>query len=189
MERDIYTIATGRLGLRTWLPTDIIPFAEMNADPEVMRFFPKQLSRLETENFIGIIEKHFQDKGYGLFAVDMMSTGEFIGFIGLHTATFISEFTPCVEVGWRLRRRFWGNGYATEGAAACLGYGFGQLGLTEICSFTSAVNGRSVAVMKRIGLRYRMDFGHPKIDPENELFRHVLYGLTQTEYEQQRSNK
>ena len=183
MNRNNYAIVTARLGLRTWLPKDTTPFVEMNADPEVMRFFPKTLSRLETESFIKIIEEHFQEKGYGLFAVDELASHRFIGFIGLHTAMFESTFTPCVEEGWRLDRRFWGNGYASEGAAACLRHGFEKLGLTEILSFTSAVNHRSVAVMKRIGLRYRMDFGHPKIDPKHQLFPHVLYGLTQVEYE------
>jgi ribosomal-protein-alanine N-acetyltransferase len=99
MDRNNYAIVTARLGLRSWLPKDTTPFAEMNADPEVMRFFPKTLSRLETETFIKSIEKHFQEKGYGLFAVDLLASGHFVGFVGLHTATFESEFTPCVEVG------------------------------------------------------------------------------------------
>ena len=177
-----YIIVTERLGLRTWLQKDTIPFAEMNSDPIVMRYFPKLLSQSETVNFLGEIERHFKEFGFGLFAVDELATGSFIGFIGLQTATFESDFTPCVEVGWRLHTGFWGRGYATEGASACLDQGFRRFGLEEICSFTSAVNARSVAVMKRIGLRYRKDFGHPRIDAKHELHRHVLYSLRRTEY-------
>jgi RimJ/RimL family protein N-acetyltransferase len=183
MERNKYELTTERLGLRTWLPKDVIPFAEMNADAEVMRFFPHPLSRQETERFLSTIEQHFHERGFGLFAVDELSTGEFIGFIGFSTATFKSSFTPCVEVGWRLRRKSWGYGYATEGAIACLRRGFQQHGLADICSFTSAINLRSVAVMKRIGLKYRMDFDHPKIDSTSELCRHVLYGIAKTGFD------
>ena len=152
MVRDEYDIITQRLALRVWQPKDLAPFAEMNADSEVMRFFPHPLSQLETEGFLDVIKRHFEQHGFGLLAVDESSTGEFIGFIGLHTATFESPFAPCVEVGWRLRRSSWGKGYATEGATACLKLGFEKHGLEEICSFTSAINLRSVDVMKRIGL-------------------------------------
>lgn len=148
-----------------------------------MRFFPRSLSKPESDEFIARIERHFSDYGYGLYAVDLLSNREFIGFIGLYTATFEADFTPCTEIGWRLRRRYWGNGYATEGATASLQKGFRDLSLEEIFSFTSAVNAASIAVMRRIGLRFRKSFSHPRIDPESELNRHVLYSLTRSEYD------
>ena len=184
-----YIIQTKRLGLRTWHEEDVEPFSQMNADPEVMKFFPRLLTRSETEDFIAAIGNHFQAKGFGLYAVDEISSTGFIGFVGLYTATFESQFTPCVEVGWRLRRQYWGKGYATEGALACLEKGFEEFSLREVFSFTSAINVRSVAVMNRIGLRHRMDFSHPRINPQSELCKHVLYSLTRAEYQGQKEGE
>lgn len=155
----------------------------MNCDPEVMRYFPKVLTPPETEAFVQRIVAHFQERGFGLYAVDELSTATFIGFIGFQSATFQSEFTPCIEVGWRLARTFWGKGYATEGATACLRHGFTKLGLQEVCSFTAEVNLRSVRVMQKVGFKYRRDFHHPRLDPTHFLSTHVLYGLTRREYE------
>ncbi|MDC7240194.1 MAG: GNAT family N-acetyltransferase [Spirochaetales bacterium] len=177
-----YSITTQRLGLRRWSGEDLLPFAEMNRNPEVMRYFPKKLSGRETEDFIGAIEKHFDNYGYGLYAADLLEKGVFIGFIGLYTATFESDFTPCPEIGWRLDPRYWGKGYATEGAAACLAKGFSSFSLREIFSFTSRINKPSIAVMKKIGLHYRKSFSHPRITESSELCPHVLYSLRKEEY-------
>jgi [ribosomal protein S5]-alanine N-acetyltransferase len=184
-----YIIQTKRIGLRAWLEEDVEPFSRINADPEVMKFFPGPLSKVETERFVSAIENHFNEKGFGLYAVDELASCDFIGFIGLNTATFESDFTPCVEVGWRLSPEYWGKGFATEGALACLKKGFQEFSLEEIVSFTSAINNRSVAVMKRIGLKYRMDFDHPRLDPKSQLCKHALYSLTRMEYETQRAEK
>lgn len=175
-------LSTERLSLRRWSGEDLAPFARLNADPGVMRFFPSALSAAESDAFARRIEEHFEQRGYGLYAVEERATGDFIGFIGFQVATFEASFTPCTEIGWRLAREYWGRGYATEGARACLRYGFSTLGLEEIYSFTAAVNLPSIAVMKRIGLQFRMEFAHPRIDPSHELSRHVLYAGTRDAY-------
>ncbi|MBN1550208.1 GNAT family N-acetyltransferase [bacterium] len=175
-------ITTERLGLRRWLAQDLEPFVEMNRDPKVMEFLPKQLSRAETEQFLDRIEKHFSTHGYSLYAVDNRISGDFVGFTGFQWATFISDFTPCVEIGWRLPYRHWGKGYASEAAAACLHHGFQVLDFPEIVSFTSVINLRSIAVMKRIHMKFRFRFGHPKLPPEHRLYEHVLYAMKREEY-------
>lgn len=177
-----YELTTDRLGLRRWVGGDSLPFAEMNQDPLVMRYFPRTRSRSESDSFIARIEQHFSEHGYGLFAVDLLSDGEFMGFIGLYTPTFEADFTPCTEIGWRLHHQYWGKGYATEGALACLRVGFDAFSLPEIFSFTAAVNTPSIAVMRRIGLRFRKTFSHPRIDPESELSKHVLYSMSRSAY-------
>lgn len=178
-----YTLTTERLGLRKWTADDLAPFAAINSDPVVMRHFPTILSREKTERFVRSIQEHFTQHGYGLYAVDLLANDAFIGFVGLNWATFSAHFTPCVEIGWRLATQYWGKGYATEAARACLKYGFTELDLPEICSFTATENTNSVAVMERIGLRYRGNFGHPRIDPGHRLHPHVLYLLRQGEYD------
>ncbi len=178
-----YLLTTERLGMRRWRASDLRPFAKMNKDPLVMRYFPNVLTERETEAFIARIERHFDENGFGLYAVDLLLEGGFIGFIGLYTATFEADFTPCPEIGWRLHHDYWGKGYATEGAAACLMHGFRTLVLEEIFSFTAALNRPSIAVMTRIGLHFRRSFQHPRVAPESPLRRHVLYSLRRSEFE------
>ena len=111
-------ILTNRLKLRLWCTQDLPLFAEMNGDPEVMECFPKPLTREESNAFAEAIKKEFEERGYGLFAVEVPGVAPFIGFIGLHLADFEASFTPCIEIGWRLDKAYWGKGYATEGARA-----------------------------------------------------------------------
>jgi len=169
------------LRLRRWRPEDLEPFAALNADPEVMEHFPSTLSRQETAEAIGRVEKHFDDRGYGFWAVEVPGQAPFIGFIGLAVVSFESSFTPCVEIGWRLARPWWGQGLATEGARAALAYGFERLSLPEIVSFTVPGNVRSRRVMEKLGMRYSQDFEHPRIEPCHPLRRHVLYRLPRAE--------
>jgi RimJ/RimL family protein N-acetyltransferase len=180
--RPVVDLETPRLWLRRWRPEDLEPFAALNADPEVMEHFPSTLSREETAVFIGRVEKHFEKYGYGLWAVETRDQAQFIGFIGLAVPFFEASFTPCVEVGWRLARPWWGQGFATEGARAALAYGFERLGLQEIVSFTVPGNVRSRRVMEKLGFRYSEDFEHPRIDPQHPLRRHVLYRLSRAEW-------
>ncbi len=175
-------IETERLALRTWRKEDKAPFAEMNADPEVMRYFPKALDRAGSDALVEKIMGLMAENGFGLWAAEEKERGEFAGFIGFHPATFPARFTPCIEIGWRLRRASWGKGLATEGASACLGYGFSKLGLTDIFSFTASTNAPSINVMRKIGLRERGTFEHPNIAEGNPLRPHVLYGITAAEY-------
>jgi ribosomal-protein-alanine N-acetyltransferase len=168
---------TDRLLLRHWQPEDRAPFAALNADPEVMEHFPAQLTRAESDAFVDRIEAGFAERGFGLWAVEVRATGEFIGFTGLSVPSFDAPFTPAVEIGWRLARPAWGHGYASEAARRALKSGFDDYGLSEVVSFTSVTNVRSEAVMRRIGMTHDPadDFDHPRLPPGHRLQRHVLY--------------
>jgi 3-dehydroquinate dehydratase/shikimate dehydrogenase len=178
-------IRTKRLILRPWREEDLQSFAELNADPRVMEFFPSVLTREESDQMAERIQKKMGERGWGLWAVSIPNGADFIGFIGLATQTFRAHFTPTVEVGWRLAYPFWGKGYATEGAKAALAYGFETLKLSEIVSFTSIQNRRSRAVMERIGMHHNSkdDFDHPKLPEGHPLCRHVLYRLKSSEWQ------
>ena len=172
-----YERSTERLILRRWREADREPFAALNADPDVMDYFPILLTRAESDQLIAEIEAGFDQRGYGLWALQLRATGKFIGFTGLDIPSFEAHFTPAVEVGWRLARAAWHDGYATEAARASLAFGFEEVGLEEIVSFTSAVNLRSRAVMERIGMTHDPadDFDHPELEAGDRLSRHVLY--------------
>lgn len=173
-------LRTDRLILRRWRPTDLEPFAALNADPEVMAHFPTVLDRAASDALAARADAAFDQRGFGLWALEVRADGQFIGFTGLAVPGFRAPFTPAVEVGWRLARTAWGKGYATEAAAAALHDAFGRLGLAEVVSFTAAVNGRSQAVMRRLGMTHdaAFDFDHPGLPAGHRLSRHVLYRLT-----------
>jgi len=173
------TITTARLVLRRWRDDDREPFAAMNADPEVMRYFPRPLNRDESDRLIDRIEARFDAEGIGQWAIEDREDGRFLGFTGLASAAFAAPFTPAVEVGWRLARFAWGRGYATEAGRAALHFGFEVRELESILSWTSVLNLRSIAVMARLGMRHdpAEDFDHPLVAPGDPLRRHVLYRL------------
>lgn len=173
------TLFTGRLALREWRDRDLTAFAELNADPRVMEFFPKTLTRTESDQLASRIRAHFSEHGFGLWAVEVRGVSPFVGFVGLAVPGFDAHFTPCVEVGWRIAYSHWNNGYATEGAQAALAYGFSELGLSEIVSFTVPRNIASRRVMEKLGMSYNSgeDFGHPGLPDGHPLRRHVLYRL------------
>ena len=170
-------IRTARLRLRRWLPSDREPFAELNADPVVMKHFPALLSREESDAGIARVEAHFDQHGFGFWAVEVPGSASFIGFIGLAIPRFQAHFTPCVEIGWRLAAAFWNRGYATEGAQAALKFGFEVLGLPEIVSLTVPGNLASRRVMEKIGMvrNPEDDFDNPLVTEGHPLRRHVLY--------------
>ena len=172
-----YILSTERIGLRRWVTSDQEPFIRMNADPAVMEYFPRLYTPEESIAMIGRIDAFFNEYGYGLYALELLSTGEFIGFTGFAKPSFDSWFTPCIEIGWRLRQEFWGAGLATEAARACLDHGFQTLGLSEIFSFTALLNTRSERVMQRIGMTKLGEFDHPRLEPGHPLRPHVLYGI------------
>jgi ribosomal-protein-alanine N-acetyltransferase len=178
-----YEFESDRLGFRFWNDEDSVPFSRMNANNKVMQYFPSVLNKEQSDKFIERIMDHFKDYGYGLWAVDIKETHDFIGFIGFYTAKFESCFTPCVEIGWRLDEKFWNKGYATEGAIKCLDYGFNILGLNDIFSFTSKINKPSINVMKKIGLIEQDTFLHPNISEDNPLRPHVLYKIDKKTYD------
>lgn len=179
------SLKTKRLLLRPWREQDLEPFAKLNADPEVMKYFPSLLSKKESDRLAERISAPLEQNGWGLWAVSAAEVSDFIGFIGLLEVGFDSHFTPAVEIGWRLDSKYWGKGYATEGALAALKYGFETLRLKEIVSFTSILNKRSIKVMERIGMKHCLDddFKHPKLPKGHRLSKHVLYRIKSTDWE------
>lgn len=177
MPPDGPTLRTRRLLLRPWRDADREPFAAMNADPAVMEHFPAVITRAESDAFVDRIMPPFVERGFGLWAVEVVGGPAFVGFLGLNPVTFEAPFAPAVEVGWRLARSAWGNGYATEGAVAALRFGFGPVGLAEVVSFTTTGNLRSRAVMERIGMTRdpTEDFDHPRVPVGSHIRPHVLY--------------
>jgi RimJ/RimL family protein N-acetyltransferase len=172
-------LQTRRLLLRPWRESDLEPFAALNADPAVMEHFAKPLDRSESDAFVARIRAHFAREGFGFWAVEVAGVAPLVGLVGLARPAFEAHFTPCVEVGWRLAREHWGKGYATEAARASIRFGFEQLGLDEIVSFTVPANVRSRAVMERIGMTRSADddFDHPALPEGHRLRRHVLYRI------------
>jgi RimJ/RimL family protein N-acetyltransferase len=177
-------LQTDRLRLRAWRDTDLVPFARLNADARVMRYFPAPLTTDESNRLADRIRLHIDHDGWGLWAVEVVGVTSFAGFIGLAQPRFEAHFTPCTEVGWRLGTEFWGCGYATEGALAALGFGFCELGLSEVVSFAAEGNRSSRRVMERIGMGRSPadDFDHPGLPEGHELCRHVLYRKRSTAF-------
>ena len=173
-------IESERLRLRAWWDEDVAPFAAMNADPLTMRFMPGVMTAEETRAMVGRIRDHFDVHGFGLWAVEAPGVAPFIGYVGLQRPTFDAHFTPCVEIGWRLAPSFWGRGYATEAASACLRHGFESLNLDQIVSFTVMANKPSWSVMERLGMTRdpSEDFDHPRLPAGHKLRRHILYRIT-----------
>jgi RimJ/RimL family protein N-acetyltransferase len=161
--------------LRQWKGSDLAPYAAMNADPEVMRHFPRPLSRGESRGYMERCREGIHERGWGLWAIDM--DGEFAGFAGLARPGFTSHFTPCVEIGWRLRREFWGRGVAYAAALEAERIAFEELRLPRLVSFTAVGNLRSRRLMERLGFTSdaNEDFPHPLLPLESPLLRHVLY--------------
>ncbi|MFL1483631.1 GNAT family N-acetyltransferase [Marinobacter sp. LN3S78] len=175
------TIQTQRLHLRQWKPEDREPFAALNVDPEVMRYFPSPLTRAQSDAMADKCEALIQEQGWGFWALESRPAGRFLGFVGLNRPQADLPFNPCVEIGWRLVRSAWGQGYATEAARAALAFGFDELNLPEIVSFTAVLNTRSEAVMKRLGMvRDRTTFGHPAVPVGSPLREHCLYRTVPT---------
>jgi RimJ/RimL family protein N-acetyltransferase len=181
---DAPELRTERLLLRGWRDADLEPFAALNADPEVMAHFPATQSRAASDRLVEASIEGWNEHGFGLWALERLGDGQFLGFTGLSRPSFEAHFTPAVEVGWRLARDAWGRGYATEAAEAALRFGFETVGLAEIVSFTVPANVRSRAVMERLGMTHDAtdDFDHPKLPEGHALRRHVLYRLARANW-------
>ena len=172
-------LETERLILRRWRANDRPAFAALNADPEVMRHFPRRLARDDSDTLIARLQDHFAEFGYGFGAVERKSDRALVGMVGLANARFDAPVCPAVEVGWRLARPFWRQGYATEAARAWLDHGFGTLRLPEIVAFVVPANAPSQAVMTRLGMRRdpARDFEHPALPAGHRLRAHWLFAL------------
>ncbi|MES2704015.1 MAG: GNAT family N-acetyltransferase [Bacteroidota bacterium] len=173
-----YRFTSHRLGFRNWQHADLAPMAAMNADPAVMEFFPGTQTEEQTAEFIQRMQDQYAATGYCYYAVDTLIDNNFIGFIGLSDKTFDADFTPCVDIGWRLGTHAWHKGYATEGAHRCLEYGFNELGLAEIVAMAPQVNLRSIHIMHKLGMSKRCDFAHPLLPSDARLRQCVLYGVS-----------
>jgi RimJ/RimL family protein N-acetyltransferase len=176
---DETTLRTERLLLRPWRSEDRAPFAALNADPRVMEWFPALMTAAESDAVADRIETLFQENGWGLWAVEIPGAVPFIGFVGLNPSEATLGF-PSVEIGWRLAAEHWGKGYAPEAAVEALRFGFEDLSLDEIVSFTSVGNAKSRRVMTKIGMTHNPedDFDHPRLPRTSPLLRHVLYRIT-----------
>ena len=184
----INTIETERLYLRQWQASDFATFADMNADPEVMQYFPKLLTPKVSDIIANKCQQLIADNGWGLWAVslkgDEENSGGFIGFVGLNDTHADMSFAPAVEIAWRLHSDYWGQGYATEAARASLNFAFTELGLDEVVSFTAVINKRSQLIMQRIGMTDTQDnFYHPALKSTHPLAEHVLYKISRQQWE------
>jgi RimJ/RimL family protein N-acetyltransferase len=173
-------LSTPRLLLREWREGDRAPYAALNADPDVMQHFPSTLTESQSNEMVDRIVSAWGERGFGLWAVERLDRGQFVGFVGLTAPGWQAAFTPCIEVGWRLAGAHWGNGFAPEAARAALEWGFAELELPndEIVSFTTVGNANSRRVMEKIGMirDESADFDHPLL-PDWVARRHVLYRI------------
>lgn len=179
---EIPTLRGPRVILRAWRPLDRDAFAAMNADPRVMEFFPRRLTRQDSDAFADRIEAHFARTGFGLWAVEIPGLAEFAGFTGLAPAHPGVPCAPAIEVGWRLAPLAWGRGYASEGGRLALAHAFDALGLKEVVSFTAVLNKPSQRVMQRLGMIFSGTFEHPAVPDGHPIRPHVLYRITAEEW-------
>ncbi len=177
-------LETDRLILRTFEMTDLDAMTKINQDPKVMEFFPGLQDKEQTKSFIERVQKHYNEYGYSIFAVEIKETNIFIGFVGLLRIAFNEHFTPATEIGWRLSSTYWGRGYATEAACAVLHYAFNVLNLEQIVAHTVVNNIKSRRVMEKLGMTRNIDddFDHPKLDINSPLRRQILYKIAKQPY-------
>jgi len=172
-----YLFVSERLGFRNWKLSDAEEFQKMNTDSEVMKYFPSIYKEGQSLTLIKKLMSQYERYGYCYFAVELLSNKEFIGFIGLAYQTYESKFTPCTDIGWRLKKEFWGQGLATEGAKRCLIHAFEELNLNKLYSIASVINEPSINVMKKIGMTRLYRFDHPELDSNERLKSCYLYEI------------
>ncbi len=177
MNQEKYLFKSERLGFRHWRSKDLDAFAKLNSDEAVMEHFPKTLSKEEVEIFIVQLKEHFVKNGFTYYATEILATKEFIGMIGLAFQEYQTNYTPAIDIGWRLKRGAWGKGYATEGAKRCLEYGFNELGITKIISVCTVENTKSENVMKKIGMTKIGEFNHPELVNYPDYEKHFCYEI------------
>lgn len=173
MNSPTYIFSSQRLGFRTWRESDIPAMCEISSDPKAMEYFPSTQSFDHTRRFVHEMTTHYDKYGYCYYAVDEISSGKFMGFIGMKWVEL--DFDSFTDIGWRLAPSFWGQGLATEGALCCLNYGLIDLGLERICAIAPQVNTPSIHVMKKAGMRFVRTFEHPLLSDNERLSTCVLY--------------
>ncbi len=180
---DITKLETKRLIMRQWLPGDYALFAEISADPAVMEYYTGTLTKLQSNKFAKKCETLINTNGWGFWAIEIKDYNEFIGFVGLHNPEANLPFSPCTEIGWRLSKSYWGHGYATEAGNEALKFAFTQLKLSEVVSFATLKNTKSIRVMKKLNMVNTFSkFNHPDIPKGHALQEHVLYKITKSDW-------
>ena len=182
MLKNQYIFTSDRLGFRNWLKEDIEQFAKINADLEIMKYFSKPLTFIESEKQIYRYKKHYDKYGYNYFATELLDSGEFIGAVGLGYKDYKAKFNPATDIGWRLKKNVWNKGYATEGARKCLEYGFNKLNLKKIISTCTITNIKSENIMKKIGMIKKGEFNHPNLIGSPHLEKCVWYEINTEQY-------
>jgi RimJ/RimL family protein N-acetyltransferase len=170
-----YLFTSERLGFRNWNLTDIDKMHEINSDEKVMAFFPNIPTKEQTTEFVERMKKQFEDKGFCYFAVEKLECGEFIGFIGLSEQNYEADFTPCIDIGWRIKSSEWNKGFASEGAKKCLDYALDELKLENIYSIAPKINTKSERIMVKIGMKKQSEFEHHFLKNNDRLRTCVLY--------------
>jgi len=170
------SLNTERLLLRRWREADIEPFAAMCSDPEVMRYVGSGATRpsAKAQASIQAYEREWDQKGFGLFAVERLEDGRFLGFTGLTVPSFLPEVMPTVEIGWRFASQTWGNGYASEAAQAALNFGLQTLGLPAIVAIYQTENRASERIMEKLGMRFDRDAIDPTCGRSIRVYRTCL---------------
>ncbi|NJB72913.1 RimJ/RimL family protein N-acetyltransferase [Saonia flava] len=179
-----YIFKSERLGFRNWNETDLTEFSKLNADMKVMEHFPKPLTKNQTAKLIQRFKNHYEKNGHTYFATDILESGELIGFIGLAFQDYKTDFTPAVDIGWRLKKSSWGNGFATEGAKKCLEFAFNQLKINYVISTCTEKNYKSENIMKKIGMEKIGEFDHPELNEYPEYKKCVCYGINKNVWQQ-----
>ncbi|MFD8527816.1 GNAT family N-acetyltransferase [Streptosporangium canum] len=156
-------LGTERLVLRRWREEDLEPLAVIDGDPEVMRFIGdgSVRTREQTVAALALMERRWDERGFGLFAVELRETGELAGWVGLNVPGSLPEVMPAVEIGWRLGRPFWGRGIATEAAREALRFGFTEVGLDRIISICHINHHASARIMAKLGMRHEREMTVP----------------------------
>ncbi len=175
INNDKYLFTSERLGFRNWELSDIDDMYQINSDEKVMEFFPNVSTKKQTIEFVKRMKSQFAKKGYCYFAVDKLENNEFIGFIGLSELTYNAKFTPCIDIGWRIKSSEWNKGFATEGAKKCLEYALSKLNIKHIYSIAPKINLKSERIMTKIGLKKQYEFEHPLLTNDSRLKTCVLY--------------
>ncbi|MFF7469186.1 GNAT family N-acetyltransferase [Streptomyces sp. NPDC008092] len=158
-------IRTPRLLLRRWDDDDLVPMADINADPQVMRWIDDGSVRdLEhTAEAIERWEEEWDEEGFGLFAVELLASGELAGFTGLSVPEFLPEVLPAVAISWRLGAQFWGQGYASEAAHATLEFALQDRGLDRVISISRLGDDASENVIRKLGMVPERETVHPAL--------------------------
>ena len=180
MKESKYLFKSERLGFREWKNEDLEEFSKLNSDETVMEHFPATLSKKEVAKFIEQLKQHFVENGFTYYATEVLESKEFIGMIGLAYQEYQTNFTPAIDIGWRLKRSAWGKGYATEGAKRCIEYAFHELGIHKIIAVCTIKNNKSEKVMKKIGMSKKGIFNHPEMIIHPDYEKHYCYEIIKT---------